>query len=91
MLAVTIDVVDDHDERQRRTVAAMRISRTTGPYAICAYEVGAVEADDGLFATSTSCVVEIRGRDDVWAVVENACRAIQAAERDAFPATTDER
>ncbi|MBR0688555.1 hypothetical protein JQ594_21695 [Bradyrhizobium manausense] len=77
MLAVTIDVIDDRDEAQRHTVAAMRITRTAGPYAICAYEVGAVEDDDG-FVTATSCVVEIRGRDDIWSVVENACRAIAA-------------
>jgi hypothetical protein len=84
MLAVTIEVVPDNDETCRHSVAAMRIQQVSASHAICEYAVDAVEDAGGLFATSTSCVVEIRGRDDVWAVLENACRAIRAAEHDAF-------
>ncbi|MCK1627525.1 hypothetical protein IVA98_31300 [Bradyrhizobium sp. 160] len=80
MLAVTIDEVPDGDETRRRRLVAMRIESVSAPYSICEVDVCAIEDDGGLAVTS--CVVEIRGRGDIWSVVESACRAIAAAERD---------
>lgn len=85
MLAVTIEVITDGDEARRRPIAAMRIEQVSVTHSICEYVVDAIENADGLVAASArfaSCVVEDRERNgEVWDVVENACRAIIAAER----------
>lgn len=86
MPAVTIEVIRDGDEAGRRPVAAMRIEQVSASHSICQYVVDTVEEAEGLVATAarfSSCVVEHRRiGDTVWVIVENACRAIVAAEHD---------
>lgn len=94
MLAVTIEIVPDGDEARRHPVAAMRIEQVSMTHSLCEYAVDAIEDGDGLVATSASfasCVVEHDSAPgNVWAVTQNACRAILAAERDGFPSPADE-
>lgn len=85
MLAVTIDTLEEGDEARRRPLAALRIEQVSATHSICEYVVDAVEDVDGLVGTAarfSSCVVERECDRSVWAIVENACRAILAAERD---------